>query len=258
MEDKNEIVEAEPRGLDISTPQAVMATPKQLEKQMERDQELRKVLNKYIDANMEKGKDYGSITVKGKNGGEFTSKPSLLKPGAEKFCSLFKVRPTFRKDTDTWEMLGNTPGIVAYVCELVDGRGRVIGEGRGTAKADLMGHDFDVNKAVKIAEKRAQIDAVLRTGCLSDFFTQDVEDAPKGTFGNKPSTSHPVAASKPSTTEKPSDQQVKFIRSLESQKGKDHLADDVMPKTKAEASEMIKELMALPSVQKETANASQE
>lgn len=155
-------------------PSAVMQTPKQLQKQMERDKEIRGIINDYIKNNMVKGKDYGTIRIKGT-----TSKPSLFKPGAEKFCGLFKIRPTFRKDVETIEMLGSTPGIIAYICELVDTRGRVIGEGRGTAKTDpVNGADFDINKQVKIAQKRAQIDAVLRTGGLSDFFTQDMEDIP--------------------------------------------------------------------------------
>lgn len=156
-------------------PRAVMVTPNILRKQMARDQEMRVIINDYIKNNMVNGKDYGTITVKGHQ-----SKPSLFKPGAEKFCGLFKIRPTFRKDPETIEMLGNTPGIISYICDLVDSHGQVVGEGRGTAKTDpIHGSDFDINKQVKIAEKRSQIDAVLRAGGLSDFFTQDMEDAPK-------------------------------------------------------------------------------
>lgn len=159
----------------IDGPQAVMQSPAQLREQMQSDTEIRQIITEYIKNAMVEGKDYGTITIKGAK-----SKPSLFKPGAEKFCGLFKIRPTFKKDTETVEMLGNTPGIIAYICELVDSRGIVIGEGRGTAKTDPKGgSDFDINKQVKIAQKRAQIDAVLRTGGLSDFFTQDMEDAPK-------------------------------------------------------------------------------
>lgn len=153
--------------------QAVMATPKQLRAQMTRAKEIRSIIDEYIKNNMIVDKDYGSITIGGKK-----SKPSLFKPGAEKFCELFKLRPVFRKDTETLDMLGNTPGLIAYLCELIDTQGRVVGEGRGTSSVDPNGKDFDINKAVKIAEKRAQIDAVLRTGGLSDFFTQDMEDMP--------------------------------------------------------------------------------
>ena len=34
----------------------------------------------------------------------------------------------------------------------------------------------DINKAIKMAQKSAQIDAVLRTGALSEAFTQDIND----------------------------------------------------------------------------------
>lgn len=163
----------------VASPKAVMVTPGQLRKQTTRDKEIREVINDYIKNNMVSGKDYGTIKITTKSGGEVESKPSLFKPGAEKFCGLFKIRPTFRKDIETVEMLGSTAGIIAYICELVDGRGQVIGEGRGSSSVSPGAPDFDVNKAIKIAEKRAQIDAVLRTGGLSDFFTQDMEDAPK-------------------------------------------------------------------------------
>jgi hypothetical protein len=209
-------------------PRAVMAGAAQLKRQMTRDQDLRKVINEYIDNNMESGKDYGSITIKGA-----VSKPSLLKPGAEKFCSLFKVRPTFRKDEDTCNMLGDTPGIVAYVCELVDTKGLIIGEGRGAYKVELTDSDFNINKAIKIAEKRAQVDAVLRTGCLSDFFTQDVEDAPQGVLDNQ---------AKAPMTGAPSAAQLGLIDKLVREKGLDQ---EPPPETKQEASDTIAELMKL-------------
>lgn len=201
-----EIVEVQTSAL--SGPQAVMLTPSQLKKQMERDREIRKVVTDYIATEMVEGKDYGVVQGKTKSGTEFTGKPSLLKPGGEKFCGLFKVRPTFRKDTETVEMLGTTPGIVAYVCELVNTRGEVVGEGRGVYKVNVTNDsDFDINKAVKIAEKRAQIDAVLRTGGLSDFFTQDTEDMPADSTQKSFAKTTGVPAA--------SDKQIKLIDDLQ-------------------------------------------
>jgi hypothetical protein len=175
--------------VEVSTaPRAVTVGPAQLRRQMVRDQQIRQVIDEYIKKNMVEGKDYGSIKIKGT-----ISKPSLFKPGAEKFCGLFKIRATFRKDPETIEMLGNKPGIIAYICELVDSRGLVIGEGRGAYSVNPAASDFDINKAVKITEKRAQIDAVLRAGGLSDFFTQDMEDAPRDVGNNSiDKTSYPA------------------------------------------------------------------
>jgi hypothetical protein len=175
---KQEPIEAELVTVNKTQLRSVSVSPNQLRKQMQRDQEMRAVIDEYIKNNMTPGKDYGSIEVK--KGSGIMSKPGLFKPGAEKFCGLFKIRPTFRKDPETVEMLGSTAGIIAYICELVDSRGQIMGEGRGTAKTDpVHGADFDINKQVKIAQKRAQVDAVLRTGGLSDFFTQDLEDMPR-------------------------------------------------------------------------------
>lgn len=161
-----------PEEVEVTVPRASQLTPAELSAQLASDKKMRTILKKFIQDSMTPGLDYGHIKIKG-----VKTKDTLLKPGAEKFCGLFKIRPTFRKDTDTWEMLGSKPGVIAYICELVDAQGQVIGEGRGTSSVDNAG-DYNVNKVVKIAEKRAQIDAVLRTGALSDFFTQDVEDMP--------------------------------------------------------------------------------
>ena len=49
----------------------------------------------------------------------------------------------------------------------------MVSEGRG-AREVLK--EKDINKAIKMAQKSAQIDAVLRTGALSEAFTQDSND----------------------------------------------------------------------------------
>lgn len=230
---EGEVVETQ--ATTFSGPQAVMLTPKQLEKQLERDTEMRQIIKKYINENMDEGKDYGSIVVKG-----VTSKPSLFKPGSEKFCGLFKIRASFRKDEETVEMLGNTPGIIAYICDLVDSRGRVVGEGRGVYKVSTTDSDFNINKAVKIAEKRAQIDAVLRTGGLSDFFTQDMEDLPASERNATPATTP-----EPSM-ERPSLRQLEFARDLLKQAGHDDTKINAALNklvTKADAKQLIHNLL---------------
>ena len=150
------------------TPHSIEAT--NLQKVMKDESEKRTLITAYISQHMKEGSDYGSINIRGAQ-----SKPSLFKPGSEKFLSLFKLTALFEKDTDTWEMAGSESGVFAYKCRLLDAKKRVVGEGRGVSK--LTGKvGWTINNAVKIAEKRAQIDAVLRTGALSDFFTQDLED----------------------------------------------------------------------------------
>jgi len=104
-------------------------------------------------------------------------KATLCKPGSEKICGLLQLRPRFRRDVETWEMLGGEAGLMTLVCELVTTAGVVVAEGRGARHRD---QDFgDVNKAVKMCQKSAQTDAVLRCAGLSEIFTQDLEDMPQ-------------------------------------------------------------------------------
>lgn len=159
------------KGVEVSAPVAELQAAIDIESQK------RAVIEKYIQSNLKEGVDYGVIEMESKKTGKtFTSKPTLFKSGSERIASLLKVRPVFKKDAEVWEMLGSKAGIIALVCELVDSEGKVIGEGRG---ACTIIEKSDVNVCIKIAEKRAQIDAVLRTAGISDRFTQDLDDMAK-------------------------------------------------------------------------------
>ena len=147
---------------------------KDVQKMMAYEIELRKLVTQYIKFNLKDKLDYGAIEMKTKNGGTIKTKPVLFKSGTEKFTSLFKLKPKFHKDSDTWEMSGSKQGLYCYVCELVNLNGEIVAEGRGACTA--ASKSGDDNNAIKIAQKRAQTDAVLRQGALSDFFTQDLED----------------------------------------------------------------------------------
>jgi hypothetical protein len=165
----------------------VVLTTKDLQVRIQEETEQRRLITEFISQHMKAGTDYGTIKFTKRDGSEVESKPSLFKPGSEKFCSLFHFRPVFERDNDTWEMSGKTPGLFTYKCNLVAANGSIVGEGRGSASVGEK-QGWTVNNAIKIAEKRAQIDAVLRTGGLSDFFTQDLEDMPKEAFGGENNT----------------------------------------------------------------------
>ena len=171
-----EIIEVQPQ--EVNNNLAPVLTTKDLQIRIAEETEQRKLITEFITNHMKAGVDYGTIKIKTRDGREVESKPSLFKPGSEKFCSLFHFRPTFERDDDTWEMSGKVPGLFCYKCELLAANGAIVGEGRGSANVGEK-QGWTVNNALKIAEKRAQIDAVLRTGGLSDFFTQDLEDMPK-------------------------------------------------------------------------------
>lgn len=134
---------------------------------------------------MIEGTDYGRIHVVGrskcqygkncKNPDHF-SKPSLFKPGAEKICGMLGITvhyPTL-PDYEKAALSGAKLAQIIIRCELRDAADRVVADGVG---ARSLAQDYgDVNKALKMAEKSAHIDATLRMAGLSEVFTQDLED----------------------------------------------------------------------------------
>ena len=160
---------ATPHGLAQRAPAVDVVDPTTLEQNIATWHQMRALLTAYITEHLQEGIDYYTLMIGGN-----VSKPSLSKAGSEKFLRLFNVHATFRKDEETWEMLGRPAGVICYVCALYTTRGECVGEGRGAREVRK---EKDINKAIKMAQKSAQIDAVLRTGALSDAFTQDLEDA---------------------------------------------------------------------------------
>ena len=108
-----------------------------------------------------------------------SAKPVLLKPGAEKICMLMGLSTEFEVTDSTRDF---EKGFFQYQlkCRLLKD-GLVITEGLGSAntkekkyiKQDAFTMD---NTILKMAKKRALIDAVLLVASLSDVFTQDLED----------------------------------------------------------------------------------
>lgn len=105
-------------------------------------------------------------------------KPSLYKSGAEKLTRLFNLIPRFditdvakRKDYVMYE----------FKCSLYTQEGQLIGEGFGSCNSE----EKDAwrknalkfqNNIMKIAKKRAHVDATLTGLGASNVFTQDIED----------------------------------------------------------------------------------
>lgn len=100
-------------------------------------------------------------------------KKSLAKGGAEKLASIYNLVATFEKDNESLDMLGNTKGTVAFLCTL-SRFGVIAGQGRGSDT--MQRNSNDPNKTLKMTQKRAYVDAVIRATGLSDIFTQDIED----------------------------------------------------------------------------------
>jgi hypothetical protein len=150
---------------------------------LEREKAYRGHLTKYIREELISDKDYGVIK----------NKPCLLKPGAEKINNLLNLQANFSKDDETLDMITEEiktqeGGILAYKCELYNRTtGLKVSEGRGACTIREKGGN--INTAIKISEKRAMIDAVLRLG-LSDAYTQDLDDMYEVSVGNNSGNSN--------------------------------------------------------------------
>ncbi|WP_456378819.1 hypothetical protein [Thiolapillus sp.] len=161
---------------------------------LDRRRENRASLMEWVRSALVEGSDYGRIHVVGKNkcphGNHCTnpahfSKPSLFKPGAEKICGMLGVTvyfPTLH-DYEQAALHGVELKHIIIRCEIKDASGRVVADGVG---ARSLKQDYgDINKALKMAEKSAHIDATLRMAGLSEVFTQDLEDMiPAGSSAN--------------------------------------------------------------------------
>ena len=131
----------------------------------------------FVSAQMKKGVDYGVIPG--------TKKPTLLKPGAEKLCRLFSLRPSYELIhyiTDFEKPIFH----YHFRCTLVR-QGEIVGQGDGSCNSREKKYEkqsykiYDLtNTIVKMAQKRALVGAVLSSCGASEFFTQDIEEMAGG------------------------------------------------------------------------------
>ncbi len=130
-------------------------------------------LKDYVREHMNEGEDYGIIP-----GG---SKPTLFKPGAEKLNAVFGLSPLVEvmKRLEDWDA-----GFVAYeikVTLLNKRSGGIEAEGIGSCNSRERRYKNQdaagiANTVLKMAKKRALVDATLSATRASGLFTQDLED----------------------------------------------------------------------------------
>ena len=157
---------------------------------LDRREDNRRALLKWIQSNLQAGIDFGQIHVIGKNKCRLAregrahecadprhwSKPSLWKPGAEKICGMLGLIPRFPNlcEYENAVLRGEDIKVIILKCHLESGNGFVAAEGTGARR--VVQDSGDINKSLKMAEKSAHIDATLRVAGLSELFTQDIED----------------------------------------------------------------------------------
>lgn len=148
-----------------------------------------KMLQKFVKDMMIADVDYGII--KG------CSKPSLLKPGAEKLCEIFgfSKQVEILNRVEDWDK-----GLFHYEVKVILASKRTgIVESEGIGCCNSMERKYKnqdsfniINTLLKMAKKRALVDAVLSATRSSGLFTQDIEEL---NFDNEPQP--PKASIKP-------------------------------------------------------------
>ncbi len=136
-----------------------------------------KVMVAFVKRQMKKEVDYGIIPG--------TRKPTLLKPGAEKLCRLFNLRPHL-------ELLNSIVDFEKplfyfhYRCSLYKDS-EMVGEADGCCNSLEVKYQkqkykiFDLTNTIcKVAQKRALVAAVLSSCGASEFFNQDLEEMAGG------------------------------------------------------------------------------
>lgn len=154
-----------------------------------------------VQKTLKKGHDFGEVPG--------TTKPTLLKPGGEKICMLFGLNPEyeFLQTTEDYDkeffsynirctLFKNGQPVAQGVgsCNSKEKKYRFINvdnipenyigqseeytDKYGRVKYKINNPDICslVNTILKMAKKRAFIDAVLQVASLSEVFTQDIED----------------------------------------------------------------------------------
>lgn len=154
-----------------------------------------------VQKTLKNGQDYGEVPG--------TNKPTLLKPGGEKICMLFGLNPEY-EFLQTIEDYDKEFFSYNIRCTLFK-NGQPVAQGVGSCNSkekkyryinvdeipeNYVGYQEEitdkygrkkykinnvdvcslVNTILKMAKKRAFIDAVLQVASLSEVFTQDLED----------------------------------------------------------------------------------
>lgn len=181
----------------------------QIKKELEKINVFSTVINKTLVS----GTDYATIP-------HTSSKPTLLKSGAEKIFTLLRL-------VSKYEIISKVEdydkGFFAYKikCTLYNSSGQIKTEGLGAANTResryIRQDAFTLqNTVLKMAKKRAQVDAALTVSALSSMFTQDLDDVQSASNVNKPKVVKATSA----TTLKATNMQIKKILDLAQQIGK--------------------------------------
>lgn len=147
------------------------------------------LIQRIMQGVMQEGEHYGVIPgTKGK--------PTLLKAGAEKLSMTFRLVPEYRIERSDYDgghreyvvtcrlthaPTGTFQGEGVGSCSTMEKKYRYRNEWANGKKTQIENPDIadNYNTVLKMAKKRAHVDAILTSVAASDFFTQDLEDMPR-------------------------------------------------------------------------------
>ena len=136
---------------------------------------------------LKRGKDFGVPEIQQKDGSKKKAfkQPILYKAGAEKIALGYGLLQHY-EPISAIEVTDPENPLFYYMfrCDLVklvNGKEYVITSGFASANSNEKGNGFNsawdsANSAVKMAKKRALVDAAISIGGLSDIFSQDMEN----------------------------------------------------------------------------------
>ncbi len=186
-----EVAQVEVKKAEIFTPD--MLVDKEVALQMAKKIKGMQYMAQGIKEALVSGTDYDKIQGCG-------DKPTLLKSGASKICLLFgliqqyaivKAESDYNKSFTIQTKYGakTVQGLFNYVIEvkLINNDGTCYASGIGQCTNKEKGkQEMNENSIVKMAKKRALVDAVLSIADMSAVFAQDLEDyGTKVQFQNK-------------------------------------------------------------------------
>lgn len=142
-----------------------------IEEVVKRIKDEHKKLTKFIQEHLKENEDYGTV----KDG----VKKCLYKSGAEKIAKLYNYSISF---TIQEKMIDLSKPVFFFAIKCTLTQGDKSYEGFGTycsleeCAGDVQDEYFKANYAIKMAKKRAFVDAVLTAAGISGLFTQDLEE----------------------------------------------------------------------------------
>ncbi len=176
LKDTDNVVSLKPKTISPIVPEFVIDLSEARERVLQ--------LQQFVKEGMTRDVDYGLIPG--------FPKPSLFKPGAEKLCELYGLAKHIQITHRIEDI--NMPFFLYEVkVTLINKRtGEIEAEGIGSCNSKEKMYAKDpipkVNTLLKMAAKRALIDATLMATRSSGIFTQDIEDMGDIREDSKPAT----------------------------------------------------------------------